>query len=185
MTTDTLEALREAREALAELVKVNEDHNAAVASVMGKPMGWKDAYLDKARQALSRIDAALAESERDMTEQQPVAWRIRRQRGDQGFGRPQVFLTEEASEGDLRQWRRNGYDITPLYASPDHIGNSTTMVPALGVEGVARTIAEADGVTWTKDRVNYRSVGHADEGPVAKYYRQARALNAAMEKNDG
>jgi hypothetical protein len=34
------------------------------------------------------------------------------------FGRPQVFLTDEASDGDLKQWRLNGYEVTPLYASP-------------------------------------------------------------------
>jgi hypothetical protein len=113
-----------------------------------------------------------------MTEQQPVAWRIRRQRGDQGFGRPQVFLTEEASEGDLRQWRRNGYDITPLYASPDHIGNFTTMVPALDVEGVARIIFDA-----TYD------ARHGSTSEMEAFWSRcdeaARAIIAAMEKNDG
>lgn len=46
-------------EALEGLVKCCEEHDAAIASVMGKPPGWKDAYLDTARAAL-----ALARGER-------------------------------------------------------------------------------------------------------------------------
>jgi hypothetical protein len=47
-----------------------------------------------------------------------VAWQVRRPKAEAGFGRPQVFLTDEASDGDLKQWRLNGYEVTPLYASP-------------------------------------------------------------------
>ncbi len=39
------------RGALADLVKVNEDHNEAIERVTGKPPGWNDSYLDAARQA--------------------------------------------------------------------------------------------------------------------------------------
>lgn len=38
--------------ALRNLVKVNEDHNAACEEVMGRPLGWKDDYLTAAREAL-------------------------------------------------------------------------------------------------------------------------------------
>jgi hypothetical protein len=31
--------------ALRNLVKVNDDHNAACEEVMGRPLGWKDDYL--------------------------------------------------------------------------------------------------------------------------------------------
>lgn len=42
-------------EALEGLVKCCEEHDAAIASVMGKPPGWKDAYLDTARAALASV----------------------------------------------------------------------------------------------------------------------------------
>ena len=38
--------------ALAQLVKINEAHNAAIEKVMGKPAGWTDDYLANAREAL-------------------------------------------------------------------------------------------------------------------------------------
>jgi hypothetical protein len=41
------------REALQELVGINEKHNAACAEVIGHPIGWKDTYLDAARAALA------------------------------------------------------------------------------------------------------------------------------------
>lgn len=40
------------REALSELVAINEQHNAAIAEVIGHPPGWNDSYLNKAREAL-------------------------------------------------------------------------------------------------------------------------------------
>lgn len=49
--------LRVAREALEELVDCNERHDAAVAEVIGRPPKWKDAYLDKARTALTQLEA--------------------------------------------------------------------------------------------------------------------------------
>ena len=42
------------REALEGLVKINEDHNAACAKIIGKHPDWKDTYLDAARQALKQ-----------------------------------------------------------------------------------------------------------------------------------
>lgn len=42
------------RGALTELVKVCETHDQAIADVIGKPPGWKDAYLDQARAALAQ-----------------------------------------------------------------------------------------------------------------------------------
>src|SRR5205809_571859 len=40
------------REALKDLVHANEEWNAAVEKIVGRPNGWTDAYLDKARAAL-------------------------------------------------------------------------------------------------------------------------------------
>ena len=42
------------REALADLVMVSMTHDQAIAAVIGKPPGWKDEYLNKARAALAR-----------------------------------------------------------------------------------------------------------------------------------
>lgn len=54
---ETIAALRTQnqalREALKELVDINEKHNSACAEVIGYPMGWKDDYLDAARAALA------------------------------------------------------------------------------------------------------------------------------------
>lgn len=50
--SDAFEAMVEALEGL---VKCCEEHDAAIASVMGKPPGWKDAYLDTARAALASV----------------------------------------------------------------------------------------------------------------------------------
>ncbi len=44
------------REALAELVEINERHNDAVHVVIQRPVEWKDTYLDKARAALAKLD---------------------------------------------------------------------------------------------------------------------------------
>ena len=38
--------------ALGRLVKMNEDHNAAVERVIGRPLNWTDDYLNEARAAL-------------------------------------------------------------------------------------------------------------------------------------
>jgi hypothetical protein len=38
--------------ALTDLVKINEDHNAAIEKIIGRPPGWNDSYLDAARAAL-------------------------------------------------------------------------------------------------------------------------------------
>lgn len=43
--------------ALAALVRVNEEHNEAIAAIIGKPLDWKDAYLDDARAALREAGA--------------------------------------------------------------------------------------------------------------------------------
>jgi hypothetical protein len=108
MTTDTLEALREAREVMliADARSRDEMHLSYEAF---RPL-WD--------RALSRINAALAEAERDITEQQPVAWKWEQYL----FSGWQRRTTEEhPGESDLI--RR----VQPLYASP---------APALGVEGV-------------------------------------------------
>lgn len=40
-------------EALERLIKANEEHNAAIMAIVGKPAGWTDAYLEAARTALA------------------------------------------------------------------------------------------------------------------------------------
>lgn len=40
--------------ALEGLVKVNEEHNASVETVIGRPLNWKDTYLDAARAAIAK-----------------------------------------------------------------------------------------------------------------------------------
>ena len=72
--------------------------------------------------------------------------------------------------GEYKQ--RPGEVVQPLYASPDHIGNSTTMVPALGVEGVAQIIRQ-----HLNAPVSSCALLDVDEA--------ARAIIAAMEKQDG
>lgn len=43
----------ELREALRKLVQVNEEWNASVAAIIGRPPNWTDGYLDEARALLS------------------------------------------------------------------------------------------------------------------------------------
>jgi hypothetical protein len=54
---DTLERqaaeLERLREALGNLIRMNEEHNAAVEKVMGRPLNWSDNYLNEARTALT------------------------------------------------------------------------------------------------------------------------------------
>lgn len=47
-------AAHELLEALEDLVRINEQHNAAIQSVTGKPAGWKDDYLNQARAAIAK-----------------------------------------------------------------------------------------------------------------------------------
>jgi hypothetical protein len=63
-------------------------------------------------------------------------------------------------------------DLLSAALASDHIGNSTTMVPALGVEGVAQIIRQHLNVP-----VSSCALLDIDEA--------ARAIIAAMEKNDG
>lgn len=44
--------------ALADLVRINEEHNDAIAKIIKRPLGWKDAYLDDARAALVEAGGA-------------------------------------------------------------------------------------------------------------------------------
>ena len=58
---DTLERqageIERLRGALGNLVRMNEEHNAAVEKVMGRPLNWSDNYLNEARAALTGEDA--------------------------------------------------------------------------------------------------------------------------------
>lgn len=40
-------------EALNGLTECCKSHDSAIANVMGKPPGWKDSYLDAAREAIA------------------------------------------------------------------------------------------------------------------------------------
>ena len=40
-------------EALECLIKANEEHNAAIMAIIGRPTGWTDGYLEPARTALA------------------------------------------------------------------------------------------------------------------------------------
>lgn len=42
--------------ALRELVRINEEHDAAMAEIIGKPLGWKDDYLNAARDAIAKAE---------------------------------------------------------------------------------------------------------------------------------
>ncbi|MGB5905764.1 MAG: hypothetical protein WBH00_23235 [Xanthobacteraceae bacterium] len=42
--------------ALKGLVQVNETHNEAIAKVIGRPLTWKDDYLDAARAAIAKAE---------------------------------------------------------------------------------------------------------------------------------
>jgi len=44
------------RGVLGNLVRMNEEHNAAVEKVMGRPLNWSDNYLNEARAALTGED---------------------------------------------------------------------------------------------------------------------------------
>ncbi len=50
------ERLAKAVEVLRELVRINEEHNDAIAKVVGKPVGWKDDYLDPARAFVTKME---------------------------------------------------------------------------------------------------------------------------------
>lgn len=43
-------------EALEGLVAVNKNHNEALSKLIGKTLGWKDAYLDDSSEALSAYE---------------------------------------------------------------------------------------------------------------------------------
>ena len=53
---ESTERIRVLEEALRDLVKINESHNEAMESVIGRPLDWKDNYLDAARRALEQTD---------------------------------------------------------------------------------------------------------------------------------
>lgn len=47
-------AAPELLEALQGLVRVNEEHNQSFIEVIGKPLNWKDDYLEAARAAIRK-----------------------------------------------------------------------------------------------------------------------------------
>lgn len=46
--------------ALRDLVEVNENHNESIAKIIGKPLTWKDDYLDAARAAIAKAEGGAA-----------------------------------------------------------------------------------------------------------------------------
>lgn len=46
--------------ALTSLVKANEEHDATIAGIVGKPVAWRDAYLDEARAAIAKAKGGAA-----------------------------------------------------------------------------------------------------------------------------
>ncbi len=40
-------------EALEGLVQINESHNESISKIIGRPLGWKDEYLNASRSALA------------------------------------------------------------------------------------------------------------------------------------
>lgn len=52
-TTGLFDASWQIAKALEDLVRINEEHNAAISKIIGHPLGWKDDYLNAARDALS------------------------------------------------------------------------------------------------------------------------------------
>lgn len=51
---DLIAAAPDLLEALQELVIANEQWNASVEDIVGRPPNWADGYLDKARAAISK-----------------------------------------------------------------------------------------------------------------------------------
>jgi hypothetical protein len=77
-------------------------------------------------------------------------------------------------------------DLLSAALASDHIGNSTTMVPALGVEGVAQIIADANDLLsrWLAQSCEDDDVPELQASTRA-FVKAARAIIAAMEKNYG
>lgn len=89
------------REALIELVKVNDEHNQSMISIIGRPAMWNDSYLDKARKAIAAPAEVRYEDARAVVEE-PVAYLTN---GGKAFYFPSPNI--EKADGD-----------TPLYRHP-------------------------------------------------------------------
>jgi hypothetical protein len=53
---EALARIEELEGALRGLIRMNEEHNAAVETVVGRPVGWTDDYLNVARRALANME---------------------------------------------------------------------------------------------------------------------------------
>ena len=113
-----------------------------------------------------------------MTEQQTVAWRWKERLLGSRFKEEVWRVTN--SEDTADNLREAGIKLEPLYASP---------APTLGVEGVARII---DPVAWRRFDRNPHYADHVPHEtqiewhvPLQDSLAKARAIIAAMEKNDG
>ena len=47
-----MDQIKQMRDALRKLIKINEVHNTEIEKIIGRPLGWTDSYLDEAREAL-------------------------------------------------------------------------------------------------------------------------------------
>lgn len=48
--------IKSLQKALERLVSINEQHNEAVAAIIGRPVGWKDTYLNEARALIKKTN---------------------------------------------------------------------------------------------------------------------------------
>jgi hypothetical protein len=187
MTTDTLEALREAAVNAATALEVMGLSETVVVNGERDLKAEALTVANRLRLALSRIDAALAEGEGDdgwikwHGGENPVGQSVVvRKYRDGLIGAP--LSTREAGT----RWQHTGDDgdiIAYRPTSPDHIGDSTTMVPTLGVEGVAEDdLIEVLNAAY-KDHQN----GAAAPGDTLFRFmaKRLRAMIAARGKNDG
>lgn len=105
------------REALIDLVKVNEEHNQSMMEIIGRPTSWNDSYLDKARKAI----AAPAEDVRAVGEEpNPFGyWRVPKGAPLQG-----AFLLWESdgpygnSDSHIASAIDAGFSVKKLYSHP-------------------------------------------------------------------
>jgi hypothetical protein len=180
MTTDTLEALREARE---------------IWIVGGSSGEWSDRHVWNISAHLSE-QAAKDEVGRLTVLARTLAARQPDTDDSTWEDDCPIYHTYKAWQNEVDDaGLGNDPEDTHFFASPvplsridaalapDHIGNSTTMVPTLGVEGVA----EDDLIDVLNAAYKDHQNGAAAPGDTLFRFmaKRLRAIIAAMEKNDG
>ena len=185
MTTDTLEALREAAVNAATALEVMGLSEAVVVNGERDLKAEALTVANRLRLALSRIDAALAASP-------APTLGVERERPFGLSPLEQARIKAPLIEALNAAWEHGnacGEGDNPEPFDPvaratavlDHIGDATTKVSTLGVEGVARIIRQhVKGATIISPR-GHLLPGLGVEGAEVA----ARAIIAAMEKQDG